>query len=180
MTLYLVRHGLTDYLVEGRSQGHAPCPLNAVGIEQARKIAPEVAKLKIEYIISSDLARTRQTAEVLNEKLHLDIEYDARIREKSAGDKTGYLNGTWPNQEDFLANPHKYNAETWEDVFNRVSAFLADLTARQIDNVLIVTHGGIVNMLKYCAKIKKWNPADTTRDWFHGVENCSLHFLETH
>ena len=55
--LYLVRHGLTDWNVEGRWQGHSDVPLNSKGLEQAAQIAQRLASIGLDAIYSSDLSR---------------------------------------------------------------------------------------------------------------------------
>src|SRR5262249_56004480 len=61
--LLLVRHGETDWNREGRWQGQSDTPLNDVGREQAARLAAELDGVDVVY--SSDLARARQTADIL-------------------------------------------------------------------------------------------------------------------
>ena len=82
-TLLLVRHGETDWNRLGRWQGHSDTPLNARGREQARELAPQLDGVDVVY--SSDLARARETAEILAEELGADVRLDARLRERGFG-----------------------------------------------------------------------------------------------
>lgn len=62
---YFVRHGQTDWNNEHKIMGSTDIPLNAVGLEQARVVAKNVAHLEISHIVSSPLKRAVQTAKVI-------------------------------------------------------------------------------------------------------------------
>jgi broad specificity phosphatase PhoE len=84
-TLLLVRHGETDWNAEGRLQGHTDTPLNELGRRQALTLADELAGDGIEAVYSSDLARARETAEIVAERLRLAVVLDPDLREKDWG-----------------------------------------------------------------------------------------------
>lgn len=89
--LFLIRHGETDWNVEGRWQGHADVPLNAWGRQQALRMARNLAQRGLIAIYSSDLARARQTAEILAQTVGLPVFLDRRLREIDQGDWEGLL-----------------------------------------------------------------------------------------
>ena len=61
--LILVRHGETAWNAEGRIQGMLDVPLNALGLQQAKCVADELARIvDVAEMVSSDLVRTRETA----------------------------------------------------------------------------------------------------------------------
>ena len=73
--IYLVRHGQTDWNIEKKhTQGHTDIPLNENGKKQAEQLAQSISNLKIDKIISSDLLRAKETAEIINKKLYKIIE----------------------------------------------------------------------------------------------------------
>lgn len=89
--LYLIRHGQTDWNLEGRWQGHADVPLNDLGLQQAAQVAQELAGVGLQAIYSSDLKRARQTAGYLAEATGLPVRVDARLREIHQGEWQGML-----------------------------------------------------------------------------------------
>ncbi|NBO37323.1 histidine phosphatase family protein [bacterium] len=107
MTLYLIRHGQTDYNAEKRFQGQADIPLNSIGKDQARRAGLILQTLLASNdmqsgtpnekqnqlgVIASDLLRTRETtALVMNElkqganEISWTVNYDSRLREFHCG-----------------------------------------------------------------------------------------------
>jgi alpha-ribazole phosphatase len=89
--LYLIRHGETDWNIEGRWQGQADVPLNARGLQQAAQTAAALTGIGFSAIYSSDLARARQTAEALAHATGVAISFDPRLREIHQGEWQGQL-----------------------------------------------------------------------------------------
>jgi len=87
--LWLVRHGQTDWNLEGRYQGQADVPLNETGLAQARCLADSLTGKVFKALYSSDLTRARQTAEILGGRLGLTPCIDIRLREIDQGEWEG-------------------------------------------------------------------------------------------
>ena len=150
--IYIIRHGQTDWNIEHRTQGQTDIVLNTNGIKQAELITQKIANLKIDSIISSDLKRAYMTAQIINKKFNKTIETDKRLREFSFGTLEGITRDkiTQETWEKFNENPKQFNAETKEEIFNRIKSFIKDMKS-EIKNkkVLVVTHGGPIRMIKY-------------------------------
>jgi broad specificity phosphatase PhoE len=81
--IYLVRHGQTDWNVEGRNQGHTDIELNQMGIEQATQLAEQLRNIRFDNVFSSPLKRAMKTAEIIHSGG--EVVYDVRIIERCNG-----------------------------------------------------------------------------------------------
>jgi broad specificity phosphatase PhoE len=90
-SIVLIRHGQTDWNVEGRWQGHADPPLNEFGRQQARLLVPEMREAGLTALYSSDLRRALETAEIIAAELHLVVIPEPRLREIDLGQWQGML-----------------------------------------------------------------------------------------
>ena len=96
--LVLVRHGRTSWNAEGRAQGHADVGLDDTGRAQAQAMAPVLAGYEPALLVSSDLARARETAAFLERATGLDCRQDARLREYDVGERTGLTRAEYAAQ----------------------------------------------------------------------------------
>jgi phosphoserine phosphatase len=85
MQIILLRHGATDWNLQGRCQGATDLELNEVGIRQAESIATRLSREKIAAIYSSNLKRAQQTAEFVNRFHSLPIQIEKDVRELDHG-----------------------------------------------------------------------------------------------
>jgi broad specificity phosphatase PhoE len=155
--LILVRHGQTDWNVEGRWQGQADVPLNSRGLEQAQQLATELADAGIQAIYASDMQRARQTVQPLAERTGLPVCIDPRLREIHQGEWQGLLVTEimarygelfYRRQADpsAVAPP---GAETVEQVQGRAYQALDEILERHPhETVAIVAHGFVIALLR--------------------------------
>ena len=98
--LVLLRHGQTNYNAQGRMQGHLDSELTAEGLAQAATVAPGIAALGPDRLISSDLRRAVDTAGVVGAAAGLDVKTDPRLRETHLGEWQGRtvteIEAEWP------------------------------------------------------------------------------------
>jgi probable phosphoglycerate mutase len=81
-TIILLRHGESEDTAKNIISGQRDVPLTDNGRNQAEEAAWKIARLGIKRIISSDLARARDTAKIIARELGLpDPETDSRLRE---------------------------------------------------------------------------------------------------
>jgi len=84
-TLVLIRHGQTDWNVEGRWQGQADPPLNERGREQAYHAAQYQRQFGFAALYSSDLRRAMETAQIIGVELGVEVIPEPRLREINLG-----------------------------------------------------------------------------------------------
>jgi broad specificity phosphatase PhoE len=145
--LWLVRHGQTDWNLEGRYQGQSDIPLNETGLEQARQLAEKLDGQRFAAIFSSDLQRARQTAQILAKKTGLLVFLDPRLREICQGEWEGKkLDEVRKMQmEDAINDPINFHAPGGESVgkgADRLAKAAEDIALDYPeDKVLVVSHG---------------------------------------
>jgi glucosyl-3-phosphoglycerate phosphatase len=175
-TLLLVRHGETDWNRDGRWQGGSDTHLNDVGRDQASSLAASLDGT-VDAVYSSDLARARETAEILAAKLGLRVQLDERLRERAFGAWEGL---TTAEIEERFAEAHERwragegpgaaDAEPFDAFADRITAFLDDVLEQHPDDeVLVVAHGGSIRVIHALAR-----GLDYVRDHrlIPGVPNC--------
>ncbi|MGM0576250.1 MAG: histidine phosphatase family protein [Myxococcota bacterium] len=152
MILYLVRHGLTAWNAEGRSQGHADVPLSDVGRRQACALAGRLADMDVAAAYASDLSRAHETARILVEERgeDLDLVTTPALREMSLGDWEGLrrdeIDTRFPDvRARWAASPANCrlpNGETLSELQGRMVRFVEGLhDVHPDDAVLVVSHG---------------------------------------
>jgi broad specificity phosphatase PhoE len=154
-TIYFIRHGETDWNLEGRLQGQKDIPLNDLGRVQAEEAGRRLKKLvplfeDLDYV-ASPMLRTRETMERLREAIGLYPDYyrlDERLVELTFGSWEGM---TWKEvrkhepQLAALREQDKWNyappggGESYAMLADRVRPILADLSRPTV----LVAHGGV-------------------------------------
>ena len=89
MQVFLVRHGATDWNLQGRCQGATDLELNEAGIRQAQQIAALLKNETIHGIYSSNLKRARQTAQFFSFHHQLPVHIETDVRELDHGELEG-------------------------------------------------------------------------------------------
>lgn len=148
--LILVRHGESEWNSARRLQGQADISLSPRGAGQVRRLAPVVAALAPDRVITSDLARARETARLLG---FPTAEPLAALREIDVGDWTGREIGALE-----AAGPGEYGGwragtftppggESWADFRARTLAGAETALAGAAARLLLVSHGGVIRAL---------------------------------
>ena len=155
--LILIRHGETDWNRELRFQGHVDVPLNDIGHEQARRLALRLIGEPVHQVVSSDLMRAQQTATPSAQALGLQVITTAGLREQHFGVAEGLRSDEIQAQhprawEDWLLfreeHPAMPEGESPRDFHARIVESLGRIaTAYTGQNVLVVTHGGVLDMV---------------------------------
>lgn len=154
-TVFLVRHGVTDWHAQRRVLGQRDIGLNADGIAQAQALARVLSEVPIGEVISSPLVRAVQTAEILAEPFRLSIARDPRLTDFRVGRWEGMPYdevAASPEYQKFVADPLSTQipgGEDLRDIRDRsvaaVEQALEDAPAGE--SVCLVTHAGIVRVL---------------------------------
>ena len=154
-TVFLFRHGETDWNREGRIQGHTDVPLNATGLAQAEALAERLRPHRLDAVLSSDLSRALTTARIVAEALGVPLMTDLGLREINVGAAEGLL---WADAK------ARFGEELTDGWYSNNTAFpggetgLATLTrglaalrrfatAQPYRRIGVSTHGAVVRQL---------------------------------
>lgn len=138
---HFVRHGETDWNRAGRMQGWRDIPLNARGEAQAMALRPAMGDHGFRSIATSPLSRARQTAEILNGDLGLDLRLLDDLREFDVGPYEGTEPRGW--FAEWRGGASRDGVESFADFTQRVRRGM--LAALALPGpVLVVAHGGVV------------------------------------
>lgn len=171
MKIYLLRHGQTDWNVEGRLQGLKNIPMNDNGVKQMTEIGKHLSDIhfQVDVIIASPLDRAKESAKIIAEKIGFQgkIIYDEDFLERSFGAAEGLI---W--NKDINLEDEKYSAESVEDVCERGKRAVGKYLSNDGKNILIVAHGAILSAVKHALSQGKLEYYDSTFPIIQGNILC--------
>jgi len=153
-TIYLVRHGQTEWNVKDLLQGVSDSPLTEKGVDEIKKLAKELSKIQFDLIFSSDLLRAKKTAEILALEHNLTVETTKLLRERFFGHLEGKSNDEyrkWAKAFKDLTDKERFSAkistdiESDEEIVTRLIQFLREIAiGNPGKKILAVSHGGLI------------------------------------
>ena len=138
-TLYLVRHGETKDNVAKIMQGQQQGELTPAGARQIEELSSSLSGIHFDAIISSDLQRAYDSAQILGHHLNLSVQTTPLLRERDWGDFTGrYI-------LDLKGLPMPENVEKMEELLQRAISFLDWVKMTFSDKTILAVGHGIIN-----------------------------------
>ena len=177
MRVTLVRHAEVEERYQNCYNGHNEIGLSKKGLVQAKELAKKLDILEFDAVFCSDLPRAKET---LKHSSHAkNALYTDKLREKSWGKHEGlsfeeiiaqgeieYVN--------FLQWIESLEGEPYKEYIKRVEAFFFEfLPSLKKENILVVTHAGVIRVLMSIVKKITLEEAFCMK-----VENCSLTLFE--
>lgn len=149
--MYIARHGQTNYNDLGlcNSDPKMDVHLTEVGKRQAQNLADRLKEVDIDQIFVSELKRTQQTADIVNQFHNAPVKVDARLNDN----RSGYEDRHFSEYYAALDNSNDKwsvrlnDGESLDDVKVRVRDFLDELKAQNYNLVLVVTSIVIVQAI---------------------------------
>jgi broad specificity phosphatase PhoE len=148
--LLLARHGESEWNAEGRWQGRADPPLSRLGRRQAALAIESLGA--VDAIVASTLRRSLDTALIISRGIGVEpVALEPDLQERDAGEWQGLtraeIEAVWPGYLSAHRRPPGYEHD--EPLVARVRAAI-DRICRALpgDDLLVVTHGGVINALE--------------------------------
>ena len=158
MKLIFIRHGQTDWNVQGKIQGSYDSELNATGIEQAMSLSEKLFNLNYKFskIYSSPQKRALKTAEILSKSSNVDYISVKDLQEMNMGKWEGL---SWREVEENYPNEYKEwhlnrrytktpEGESYQDMLDRVLKAIHKIINENNENVVIVSHSAVIMCLQ--------------------------------
>ena len=183
-TLYLVRHGETEWNLKNITQGHSDSSLTKEGVKQALALAEELKGVHFDAIFSSDLSRAQRTAEIIKLDRDVTIQTSLLLRERNFGSFEGKSGEEFREQfKDKIEESNNLlsDADHWGFRFSNdietdgelVERFISELRRIALTypskTVLVVTHGGCIRtfLVKIGYKSRKELPPGSFQNAGH-------------
>lgn len=184
--IHLIRHSLTEDNLKGVYAGHTDSPLCPQGIEQLEELKRDYIYPRADFVFSSPLKRCTETAKILYphiEPMIIDAltEYNFGEFEGKTADELHEkqpLFDRWIRGEEGIAPPFgETNEEFTARICNGFTKIVDGIIKSGSDNVVIVTHGGVISTLLANFAI----PEAPASEWLVpsgcGVTLLASHFL---
>lgn len=156
-TLYIVRHGETEWNALGRVQGQTDIDLNINGENQAKTLGEKLKDIEFAAAFSSDLLRAKRTAEIVVLERNLLIQTTKLLRERNFGQYEGKLIADLREVDislSKLTDKERFSTKIFpdvendEDIITRFITFIREVCVAYLGkDVLIATHGGVMGTL---------------------------------
>ena len=150
-TIYLTRHGQTEWNLEKRLQGHGNSPLTEFGLNRAKELSERIKDIDIDTIYTSPIERAYKTAQIVKGDKYIEIKVHEGLKEMNFGDYEGKIteevmkeNPDWDISAIMRGNLEMRapNGETLGEVRERVNSAMRDIIKEnEGKNILIVAHG---------------------------------------
>lgn len=152
----LIRHAESLWNAASRWQGQSDPPLSPRGREQAKRLAESLSAERIDLLISSDLRRALETAEIVGASHGLVPAPDRRLRELDVGEWSGLTRPeiaaasaqTLARFDAGDPDVRPGRGESRREIRQRVRRAMAEIAAQQAGRrVAVVTHLGVIRAL---------------------------------
>lgn len=188
MKFYFVRHGKTQWNLEGRFQGaNGDSPLLEESVRDLEKLGDYLQGVKFDAVFSSDLKRASDSCKIIMSRSHYPkpITFNPSLREwhlgRLEGNKISTITSIYPQQmQAFRHNLAKFDnsifdAESVYQTTKRVETFIKSMKSQSYQNVLLVGHGA--NFTAAIRSLLGHKPATLRAQG--GLDNSSVTILET-
>lgn len=182
-TLYLTRHGQTEWNLLKKMQGHKDSPLTPSGVQQAEWLGERLSTIPFDAIYCSSSPRAITTAGIISGHRTTEIVRLDALKEINMGVWEGQhieqITQDFPTQfSQFFNEPHLYQptgqGESYSQLLERTLPSIQDiLTKHRGQQVLIVTHRITLKAIMSYFMKKQLNEIGTMPD-LHPTALCKV------
>lgn len=152
-TILTIQHTQSVHHTNGMVGSWTDWPLSELGVQQANRIG-EVLKEELSgknfVLYTSDLLRSKQTAEIIGKHLGLSPILRRELRERYLGRCCGksvqWLRNHMEMQEKSVDDRLFSDAESRRDEWNRLKPFFDEIVSSTDEYILLVSHGDLLSV----------------------------------
>lgn len=156
LNLYLVRHGEAKHNADMRFVGSLDEDLTETGRKQIERLYGYFENINLDDIYISERKRTRTTAQLI--KPGSCYITDKRLNEANFGI---FENKTYEEISRLYPEESRQWEMNWQDyripggdstreLFDRVKGFIREIEVKKCENIMVVSHGGIIKLFYCC------------------------------
>ncbi len=177
MNIYLLRHGETEQNLKGYYYGSLDVDITPKGRIQIESVSNKINSIDFDKIFSSNTKRGISSAEIILKNRDVSFIVDDRLNETNLGLFEGKsykdIQMEYPIEFKMWSKDWKGYAppkgECYVDFYKRVKEFFEEILKLKDENILIVTHGGVIrSILTYIMG------EDLDMFWKFGSKNADL------
>lgn len=185
MKIFAVRHGETEWNLDGREIGHLDSPLTARGLLQAAALARRLSNLRVDAVYSSDLGRALRTAEIIATACGVVLHVDRGLRERNMGIFQGLtlkeMRDRYPQEcAAYEQSGFEYVIPEGESGRQRLERSVRVLTAiaeqYAAERIVAVTHGGF--LMGFFEHVLGMNPGNGWRFQRHHTSFNAFEYVD--
>lgn len=171
-TIYIVRHGQTDWGIQKRLHGWSDIPLNQKGRQQAKAISKTLKKIHFDTAYSSDLSRAAETTQIITADRLIDVKLSRALREHHHGRTEGTTQKereailelrealeryfALPLEKQWHGKPFPDQESRHESSTRFINELRSIAVAHPSQRVLVGSHSGIMRQLLIVLGEMKW------------------------
>lgn len=179
MSILIIRHGQD---LPNHRGGWSNSGLTEIGKEQSHKLGSYLLSCNISRIVTSDLPRAQETANIVNEYLQKPIEYLPEWREINSGLLSGMSKANSDNMypnfyiEKIGIDQHFPGGESPREFYKRIVRSFESLQKNvgEDENIVLITHGGVIMALYHFFECLNW----IENRQYIKVEKCSISIVK--
>ena len=171
MKIFFVRHGQTNYNVLGlcNEMPNKDVKLTEKGVKQAEEVSDKLKDTTIDLVITSELFRTIQTANIITNNNKIQAKVEARLNDTKTGIEGQKVSDYLESIKKDPIKTRPKNGESFLDYKKRVYEFLNDLKELDYETILVVAHCDTLKIINgYFNKLSDKEMYNTT------IHNCQV------
>lgn len=173
-TIYMLRHSITDYNQKNMVFGSLDVPLNEAGIQLVHKRKILYKDSGIQGIVTSDLLRATQTAEIIAEFLEVPVYKTDALRERDQGLYEGMnLDEVYQENRNFNFSTSDNNRESLKAFISRIKLGVQHaINDTSWETFMIISHNGVLKLFMQIylrERIRRWELCTGRKVYFDDV-----------